>query len=198
MNYLAHFHLTSRTQPGSDGNGLLIGALLGDFVKGPLRQEWPLDWERGISLHRRIDALTDRHPEVGALLASLPPDYRRYGGIMLDVCFDYCLVKHWRNFHTESLPDFAQSVYAALGQHDADFPAPARIQAQRLERYDVLVNMGRWQTVDNMLSRIGQRLSRSNPLESSATVLEQHFPDIERRFLRFYPQLLTQLGNEQP
>ncbi|MFT5032328.1 MAG: acyl carrier protein phosphodiesterase, partial [Bacteroidia bacterium] len=154
-------------------------------------------WERGIAMHRRIDALTDSHPEVSALLTGLPGNYRRYGGIMYDVCFDYCLVQHWGNFHPEPLPDFAQQIYAALGQNDAEFPAAARKQAQRLARYNVLVNMGNWQTVENMLTRIGQRLKRDNPLASSAPVLQDQLVDIEAHFLRLYPQLLDLLTNDK-
>jgi acyl carrier protein phosphodiesterase len=197
VNYLAHFHLASCAQRGDDDNGLIIGALLGDFIKGPLKNEWPGGWERGIAMHRRIDALTDSHPEVSALLTGLPGNYRRYGGIMFDVCFDYCLVQHWGNFHPEPLPDFAQQIYAALGQNDAEFPAAARKQAQRLARYNVLVNMGNWQTVENMLTRIGQRLKRDNPLASSAPVLQDQLVDIEAHFLRLYPQLLDLLTNDK-
>lgn len=196
MNYLAHFHLAASARQ-DDAPGLIVGALLGDFVKGPLRNEWPNDWEQGIALHRRIDALTDSHPEVGSLLETLPPAYRRYGGIMLDVCFDYCLARQWRNFHSRSLPDFAQQVYATLGPHTAEFPAGARKQAQRIEHYDVLVNMANWHTVENMLTRIGQRLSRDNPLDSSAAVLQERLPEIEKHFLRLYPQLLERLTQNE-
>ncbi len=198
MNYLAHFHLASIARRGDEDSGLIVGALLGDYIKGPLKNEWPSEWERGIALHRRIDALTDSHDEVNALLGGLPAQYRRYGGIMFDVCFDYCLVQHWENFHPEPLPDFAQQIYATLERQYADFPAPARKQAQRLARYDVLVNMGNWQTVDNMLVRISQRLKRDNPLAKSASVLKSQLPNIEAHFLRLYPQLLELLANEKP
>lgn len=195
MNYLAHFHLASRAGTASDRQALIVGALLGDFVKGPLRGDWPADWERGIALHRRIDALTDSHDEVIALLETLPPGYRRYGGIMLDVCFDYCLSRHWRHFHDTELSEFTQQVYRVLAGVEAQLPAPARRQAQRLRRYDVLCQMGNWQTVDGMLTRIGQRLRRANPLDASAAVLQQHLPAVEQRFMRLYPQLLDSLSN---
>lgn len=196
MNYLAHFHLAACARQTPDPQGLLVGALLGDFVKGPLRGDWPADWERGIALHRRIDALTDSHPEVRSLLQVLPPDYRRYGGIMLDVCFDYCLARHWRNFHGAALPDFAQQVYGVLGMHESAMPLPAAKQARRLAQYDVLLAMGQWHTVENMLALIGQRLKRSNPLADCAPMLQERLPDIEAHFLRLYPQLTELLDND--
>ena len=45
MNYLAHFHLA-----GSD-NGLIVGALLGDYVKGPLTEQYSAEFLNGIILH---------------------------------------------------------------------------------------------------------------------------------------------------
>ncbi|WP_372748159.1 ACP phosphodiesterase [Litorivivens sp.] len=189
MNYLAHFHLACHAAGSDDPHPLVIGGLLGDFVKGPLRGEWR-DWEAGIVLHRRIDALTDSHPEVIALLNTLPANYRRYGGIMLDVCFDYCLSQHWGNFHHTTLPHFCAQMYQRLEAEHPALPPKARQQAQRLQRYDVLGNMDNWQTVANMLARIGQRLRRDNPLDSSAAVLAERLPIIEQHFLRLYPELM--------
>lgn len=195
MNYLAHFHLAAVVAESVDHekNEMLVGALLGDFVKGPLKGEWTEGLEAGIALHRRIDALTDTHPEVIALLEQLPADYRRYGGIMLDVCFDYCLSHQWGNFCSESLPDFTGQVYAVLTDAEERLPFKAKQQAQRLRQYDVLGSMHHWQTVTNMLARIGQRLRRENPLASSAEVLADHLPAIEQHFLRLYPELMGSL-----
>lgn len=192
MNYLAHFHLATVVAEASEHpeHELLVGALLGDFVKGPLRGEWQTGLEAGIALHRRIDALTDTHPEVIALLEQLPADYRRYGGIMLDVCFDYCLSRQWGNFCTQPLPDFTGQVYATLTDSNEILPPKAKQQAQRLQRYDVLGSMHHWQTVTNMLARIGLRLQRSNPLEHSAEILADNLPAIEQHFMRLYPELM--------
>ncbi len=53
MNFLAHFHLAWPDE------GLVAGGLEGDYIKGPLRGALPPDLERGIKLHRAIDAYTD-------------------------------------------------------------------------------------------------------------------------------------------
>jgi acyl carrier protein phosphodiesterase len=63
MNYLAHLHL------GGQEPDALLGSLYGDFVKGPLRGQWPAKVEAGIRLHRRIDAFTDSHAQVLAAKA---------------------------------------------------------------------------------------------------------------------------------
>ena len=40
-------------------SGLLAGAILADFGKGPIDSKWPLELQAGIRLHRRIDAFTN-------------------------------------------------------------------------------------------------------------------------------------------
>ncbi len=182
MNYLAHFHL-------SDGDeGLLIGALLGDHVKGPLRGQYPLSWEQGIRLHRSIDAYTDQHAEIKQAQQLFDPEYRRYSGIMLDVMFDHFLNQHWHHFHPLALTTFSQQVYQLITSTD-QLPENAQRQASNLARYDVLVNYQHWQTIEVALEHIGQRLRRSNPLAHSGGQLQQHSDTLEQIFLRFYPQL---------
>lgn len=181
MNYLAHFHLSA----GNDG--LVIGALLGDHVKGCLQGQYPSNWEQGIKLHRSIDAFTDRHPSLRQAQQLFEPEYRRYAGIMLDVIFDHFLNQHWEKFHHQPLSDFSQEVYQLL---DTDgMPASARLQASNFARYDVLCNYRHWQTIEQVLERISQRLRRQNPLGQSAGQLQQHYLKLEQYFLDFYPQL---------
>jgi acyl carrier protein phosphodiesterase len=55
MNYLAHLYLSQHTP------GFLIGGLLGDFVKGGIKDTYIGDIKKGIDLHFKIDAYTDKH-----------------------------------------------------------------------------------------------------------------------------------------
>ncbi|RZV58202.1 MAG: hypothetical protein EX270_02850, partial [Pseudomonadales bacterium] len=89
MNYLAHFHLAG------DDPGLLIGALLGDFVKGEIGSKTFLSAARfdvlpeqtiaGIALHRSVDANFDTLEDLLAFRASMDPSSRRYHGIAIDL-----------------------------------------------------------------------------------------------------------------
>ena len=186
MNYLAHFHL-ARADDDS-----IVGALLGDFIKGPLRGEWPAGWEAGMRLHRRIDALSDRHPLRRRSARLLPAIYRRYAGIVLDVCCDHWLSRHWTRFEDETLADFSARVYALLQRHRAELPAPAARMADRLIEHDVLQIFKRWDTVPATLARIGTRLRRDNPLASVGAELGPLLPALEEHFLEFYPDLMRE------
>ncbi|MGK0498505.1 MAG: acyl carrier protein phosphodiesterase [Oceanicoccus sp.] len=182
MNYLAHFHLSH----GDDQ--LLVGALLGDFVKGPLTGKRSRGLEQGILLHRKIDAYTDSHQQLAQLQQRFAPEFRRYAGIMTDVVFDHFLNRHWQRFHHQPLVHFSQQIYRLISDNQ-HISAAAKLQADNLVRYDVFGHYGHWETVAGALQHISQRLKRENPLAIAAAEMEQHYDELEQGFLVFYPQL---------
>src|SRR4030065_2169816 len=117
MNYLAHAFL-SRSSPE-----LLIGGLLGDFVKGRehLKQYSPAVCV-GSRLHRAIDRYTDAHAIVRASCALISPTRRRFAAILVDVFYDHFLARHWQRYADLTLEAFTHQVYATLLPHMASYP----------------------------------------------------------------------------
>ena len=71
-NFLAHLYLAG------DDDGLLLGAMLGDFVRGGMDDsKLPPAVQRGILLHRFIDQYLDRLPELVKLRQQFEPPFRR-------------------------------------------------------------------------------------------------------------------------
>lgn len=173
MNFLAHFHLAASE------DDWLVGALLGDFVKGPLRGEWPPGWEAGIRLHRRIDAESDRLPGRRAMAAALPPELRRYAGILFDLYTDHWLSRHWPELAEQPLPRFADRVYAVLAREQAGFPTAAQRFSERLRQHDLLNRYHDWTVIDGALVRIGQQLRRPNPLATAMPALRARQRDLD-------------------
>ena len=97
MNFLAHFQLAWPDE------GLVLGALEGDYYKGPLGSELPGDLARGVRLHRAIDAYTDNHAAVAQLRRGFPSGLRRYAGILIDLGFDHYLTQHWHSFSSAGI-----------------------------------------------------------------------------------------------
>ena len=58
MNYLAHFYLSNHDK------NLIVGNYIADDVKGKAYLDYPLEIQKGILLHRKIDDFTDNHPIV--------------------------------------------------------------------------------------------------------------------------------------
>jgi acyl carrier protein phosphodiesterase len=186
VNYLAHFHLARAD------DGWIAGALLGDYIKGPLAADWPSPLRHGIQLHRRIDAFTDTHPLRLEFARHLPDNCRRYAGIVLDVCCDHWLSVHWARFEAQSLPDFSARIYAVLQANLMQMPAPAARMAQRLAEHDVLLQYRDAAVVAATLERIGWRLRNDNPLRAIGAELDAYLAAAEPIFSELYPQLLTQ------
>lgn len=185
MNHLAHALLAG------DNDSLQLGGLLGDFVHGRLdaQQAWPAPVLAGIRLHRAIDVHTDAHPEVLAAKARLPPPYRRYAGILLDMWFDHCLAVDFSRWHAQPLDRYSANLRALLQRHDAQLPPPLQRFARYMERHQLPAGYADRAVLEQAIAGIGQRLSRANPLDSALPVLVAHAPELQRHFEAFFPQL---------
>ncbi len=183
MNYLAHFHL-AQAEPA-----LVAGALLGDYIKGPLRGALPTDVERGITLHRKIDAFTDDYALNRRLHTLFPAEYRRCSGIMLDVYFDHLLARNWRTYEHSSLAEFSSQVQANLHDYEQLLPPAAKQFKQRLVQHDLLARYAQAATIDKTLQHIGTKLRAPNPLAGAMQYLSARDAELEAVFTAFYPAL---------
>ena len=184
MNFLAHALLAG------DDDALRLGGMLGDFVHGnPDPARYPDRVISGIRLHRAIDVYTDAHPQVLAAKACLPPPYRRYAGILLDMWFDHCLARGFSDWSDQPLVEYSIALHALLRQQDALLtPALQRFRTY-MEANDLPACYADRATLGRALAGIGQRLSRANPLHTALPVLLAHEGELDERFAVFFPQL---------
>ena len=183
MNFLAHFHLAWPDE------GLIAGGLEGDYYKGVLRGQLPESLERGVKLHRAIDAYTDAHPLILQLRRELPQHLRRYAGILIDLSFDHYLSVHWSRFNELPLADFNRQVMLILRAQESALSDGARAMVTRMVEHDILNLYQDWDTVPAAAARIGQRFTRHNPFLHLERDLAPARSALEQTFLDFYPQL---------
>ncbi len=191
MNYLAHFHLAG-TNPA-----LIVGGFLGDYVKGPLTQQYSAAIVAGIQLHRNIDQYSNTHSVQQTVNQLLPSHWRRYNGIIYDVVCDHFLSNHWHRYDQRKLADYATNIYQTLGQHQALMPSKAANFYQRMHSYNLLCAYKNRSTVEKTLASIGTRLKSANPLAELSTQLWQYQPQLEESFHTFYTQLLSYAQQQQ-
>jgi acyl carrier protein phosphodiesterase len=184
MNHLAHFHLAG------DCPGHLTGALLADYLRGPLRGLLPAAVEAGVRLHRRIDACTDAHPVVRNLRGAFPAGERRLAGIVLDLYFDLFLARRWERFDDRALREFSTTVHAVLRAHHHLLPEAGRVHAGRIEEYDLLCRYADEAVVRGALARIGARLGCESAMLRAVDTAGGNLAEIEAGFLVLYPELL--------
>lgn len=191
MNFLAHI-LLSGPQPD-----LQVGGFLGDFVKGPLRGDYPGAIEAGIQLHRNIDAYSDALPELRELRHSLPPRWRRYSGILTDVLYDHLLAQQWEQHHVEPLDVFCERFYQTLAERQHLLPDSARRLGQLGLTHPWLQNYSHREAVEQVLTRIGGRLRRPVPLQETLQHIEPRMALYQQTFERVFPALRAFAAHER-
>ena len=184
MNHLAHLAL-ARSAPE-----LMVGSFLGDFVKGPLNGSYSEDIERGIRLHRAIDAFTDRHRLVMGAGQRFAKPYRRYAGIMTDIIFDHFLACSWEKWYPDPLEKFSVKAMSTLLKHQQFLPERALTMAQGMQRYNSLLGYGNEEFVGIVFERVGMRLKRTNPMDTAHEEFRAHRRALLADFHQFYPELV--------
>ena len=84
MNHLAHCFL-------SDDDDILLGNFIGDYIKGSTWKLLPEPVQKGIFIHRHIDAYTDAHEACDRSVNRIRTFAGRYSPPMVDVLYDHIL-----------------------------------------------------------------------------------------------------------
>ncbi len=176
MNYLAHLLLSG------DNPDCQVGGLLGDFVKGPLRGDYPAAIEAGILLHRAIDARTAQLPAVRRLYPLFETPWRRYAGVIIDITFDHFLANDWPRYHPHSLVSFCTDFYKHLARQQALLPPGALYFSQRAPEVGWLESYADATMLGTILHRVGSRLSKPLDLSPGWLYVERHHACFESAF----------------
>ena len=197
MNFLAHLSLSG------DDPEVMLGNLMGDFLKRVDATGYPPAIQRGIQLHRTIDSFTDAHPVFRRSRGRLPPPYRRYAGVLVDVFYDHFLACDWRRYRPrEDLSSFVRRTYRMLANPPVDPPPRLKNALPRMIREDWLGSYVTEDGVDQQLKRISRRVSRANPLGSGVSQLALHYDGLAADFAEFFPALMRHIAHvteiEQP
>ncbi len=183
MNYLAHLLLAR------DDGDVVVGSLLGDFLRGPVPTWLPSGIATGVRLHRAVDAYTDHHPLFRRSVARTPPPLRRYGPIIIDLYYDHLLARNWPRYHSDSLEEFSGRTYALLMSRLADLPPDARHRITGIIEADLLPSYRRLATVEVALRRVGARLRQPRDLALALPELRRQAQVLEQDFRGFFPEL---------
>ena len=179
MNHLVHLFLSDPT------DGCRLGALMGDYVKGRLDQQYSPEIRWGLQLHRKIDRFAETNPHFQRSKRRLDPALRHCRGILVDVAYDHFLAVHWSDFAESPLEQFSTDICRLLTEHHALLPPALQQVAPRMIAADWLVAARHLHTIDKVLQRLAGRLSRNNSLGSGLIELERHYPQLEADFRHF-------------
>ena len=183
MNFLAHCLLAG------DGEGYLAGAVLGDFIKGPIPSDLPAELRAGIHLHRRIDTYSNRLPELRRSLERFDPALRRPAPVLLDILADHCLTLSWRSFASVELRAFSDRAYAALARHAAHAPRTGQLFIERMARSDLLARYGETEVIAGAMEHVLGRLGMASLAGRAADMLAAPLDGFMDDFRSYFPLL---------
>jgi acyl carrier protein phosphodiesterase len=185
VNFLAHLFLSG------DASELLVGNLMGDFVKGRLDGRFPPGIERGILLHREIDSFAGQNPHFLRSKRRLDQSFGLYRGVLVDLFYDHFLAAHWEDYANVPLSLFISDAWRVLCEHKEFLPA--RLQRiMPLMFRDWLPSYRDIGGIAAVLHRISCfRIKRANRLAEGAEALSRHYGGLCEDFLKFFPELLA-------
>ena len=158
MNFLAHALLA-----GNDP-ALVVGGVVGDWIKGPLPGGLPADLARGVALHRAIDSHAETHPAFRLSRARVSPARRRYAGVLVDIFYDHLLARDWAELHPQPFAEYRDGVYRQLAARFAELPADSHYALKLMASEDWFHGYARIDGIADVLARMARRARRPNPL----------------------------------
>jgi acyl carrier protein phosphodiesterase len=184
MNLVAHQYL-SFNQPD-----IQIGNYLGEVVKGNKYLNYPQSISKGILLHRAIDHFTDENEIVKKSTSYFHATQHKYAPIIIDLMYDYFLIKHWNLFCDIPFEKFKQDCYTIFNNSYSTYPTSLQEMTNHLIQYDWFENYKTLEGIQRTLNGISKRTKFSNNLNHSLKSMIEYQDYIEEHFLLFMPRVI--------
>jgi acyl carrier protein phosphodiesterase len=183
VNYLAHAYF-SYNHPE-----ILVGNLISDFVKGKKKYDYPPGIQKGISLHREIDAFTDTHEATRRAKEIFRPHYRLYAAAFADVAYDYFLANDKDLFTEETLFEFSIKTYDSLTQFHSWLPEKFSRMFFYMKSQNWLYNYRRIWGIEKSFGGLVRRASYLTESETAFKLFETNTEQLQECYNNFIKDL---------
>ena len=190
MNFLAHLFLSFENEDH------VIGNFIADSIRNSEVKNYPVEIQKGIMLHRKIDSYTDNHPSVKKGTLRLQPHHHKYAPVVIDILYDYILANNWERYSKESLEVFANNTYTILTKRINEIP-------ERLKKYVPGMIKGNWlqsyKTIKGLLftlQKMDERASFPSKFTEAVGHLQQDYDLFEGEFNVFFPELISYIKSQ--
>lgn len=196
MNHLAHFFLSG------DDDDFKIGNFIADFISNKEVDDYTEGVQRGIKLHRAIDAFTDTHPIVKQSTKRLHPFHHKYSPVIVDIYYDYLLGKNWERFTSKeinkeslyegiSVRDYINNIYKLLTNRKNDLPIKLQARIDQMIADDWLMKYTTFEGLNEAFNRIEKYAAFPGNFGNAALHLEMYLEDFDKEFIEFFPELMV-------
>jgi len=185
MNFLAHVYLSC------DNEDLLIGNMIADFIRNKEVASYSEEVQKGIVLHRKIDSYTDNHPIVRQGTNRLQPFHHKYAPVVIDVLYDYLLVKNWNRYSGESLPNFTKYVYEILERRMGELPLKLQKRLPGMIAGDWLTSYGTIKGLSFVFDKMDERAKFKANFSQAPKNLLMDYDAYNEEFNQFFPEVIN-------
>jgi acyl carrier protein phosphodiesterase len=183
MNFLAHIHLSGENEL------IKIGNFMADGVRGKQYENFPIDIQKGILLHRAIDTFTDAHPLFRQSTKKLHSRYHHYAGVIVDMYYDHFLAKNWKSYSTETLEKYTAQFYQSLLNNPTILTTKTQNLLPYMMEYNWLVNYQSINGLERILSQMDHRTKNQSLMRFATEELVAQYDEFESEFSLFYEEV---------
>ncbi|NRT10758.1 ACP phosphodiesterase [Flavobacterium sp. 14A] len=190
MNFLAHIYLSG------DNDFIKIGNFMADGIRGKHFEEFPVDIQTGITIHRAIDTFTDAHPVFRQSTKKLHARYHHYAGVIVDVFYDHFLAKNWSSYSNENLEEFIQNFYESLRQNQDVLTEktigfmPYMFEQNWLSSYQTVAG------INNILTQMDGRTKNKSKMRFATEELQEYYTEFKEEFTVFFEDLRAHVSDQ--
>lgn len=183
MNFLAHIYLSG------DNDLIKIGNFMADGIRGKHFENYPLDVQKGIILHRAIDTFTDAHPIFRQSTKKLHEKYHHYSGVIVDVLYDHFLAKNWNQYSDEKLDDFVERFYQSLYDNNKILSNRTKDIMPYMIAHNWLVSYQTIEGIHRILTQMDGRTKNQSQMRFATNELSEFYSEFEEEFTNFFQEL---------
>ena len=192
MNYLGHAFLSYNNAD------ILAGNMIADHVKGRAAfEKFPPGIQRGIVLHRKIDARADIHPATLRAKLLFREDYGRYSGAIMDTLYDHFLANDPAIFANEqALLDFSLKVYAQLDENQIYFPDKFAAYFSSMKQHNWLYGYRTTKGMERALNGLARRANYMPPINKAYDIFITAYYQLNQCYYEFIDDIISFVKNE--
>ena len=191
MNFLAHLLLSG------DNPEIQFGNFVGDAIKGKQYLTLPINIQKGVLLHRKIDTFTDQNTLIKDCKKKLSDELGHYRGVITDVIFDHFLTLKWANYHKKNLTDFIEDFENTYQQYKKYLPLSTSDFYDRFLAFRFLYDYDTFEGIERTLKGLEKRVKTDIPLSKAVIDLKGNYLYFETSFVDFFKIRFLQRGAEK-
>src|SRR5688572_9191539 len=135
----------------------MIGNFIADAVRGKQILQFSSGIQKGILLHREIDAFTDGHEIVAKTKNRLRPAYGKYAPVIADMFYDHFLAANFSKFSEIPLCTFTEKTYSVLQQHWEILPERVKYFLPHMMQHNWLMSYAEIRGINQALTGLSRR-----------------------------------------